>query len=132
LSRNPLNISYNFLSKDQICPTMAPSAKDLSARLEELEEELQSLAQAASQDEDGREKLLKTLRKSVAQVETPWEVVSRMYMEVNEPLSNANVSTHKLIVAHIIALPSCGHESIPRDGVGGSCCAWDQDLSRTG
>jgi ribosomal protein L29 len=70
---------------------MAPSVKDLSARLEELEEELQSLAQAASQDENGREKLLKTLRRSVAQVETPWEVVSRMYMEVNSPLSNTYV-----------------------------------------
>jgi ribosomal protein L29 len=70
---------------------MAPSAKDLSARLEELEEELKSLTQAASQDQDGREKLLKTLRKSVAQLETPWEVVSRMYMEVNNPLSNTYV-----------------------------------------
>lgn len=61
---------------------MSLSKNDLSARLDELEEELQSLSQAASQEEDAREKLLNTLRKSVAQVETPWEVVSRMYMEV--------------------------------------------------
>jgi ribosomal protein L29 len=79
---------------------MAPSAKDLCARLEELEEELKSLAQAASQDEDAREKLLKTLRKSVAQVETPWEVVSRMYMEVIAPFPT-HMLEDKLIVVYI-------------------------------
>ena len=60
---------------------MAAPARDDFVRLDELEQELKSLTEAASQ-ETTRLKLLAILRKSVAQVETPWEVISRMYMEV--------------------------------------------------
>ena len=61
---------------------MAPSAKTLFAQLADLERDLKVLSQAVSKDEDARLKLLDILQKSVGCVETPWEVISRMYMEV--------------------------------------------------
>ena len=106
---------------------MAPSVRDYVARLDELEQELKALSEAASQDEMTRLKLLAILRKSVAQVETPWEVISRMYMEVNPfsapfPIlcSDPNSSWH-------IAPPKFRSESLSGDGFSRSHCWRDQD-----
>ena len=61
---------------------MAPSAIDYYVRLDELEQELKSFAEAVSHDEIARLKLLDLSRQSVARLESPVEIISRMYFEV--------------------------------------------------
>ena len=61
---------------------MASSARDYHIRLDELEKELKSLAETISHDEIARLKLLDLSRQSIARLESPFEIISRMYFEV--------------------------------------------------
>jgi hypothetical protein len=61
---------------------MSPVTQTLSARIDEIEQVLKSLSEEAAQDESARQKLLGVTQKAVSNLESPWEVVSRMYMEV--------------------------------------------------
>lgn len=95
---------------------MAPTAPDLFARLDELEKELESFAADASRDEIARLKLLDIMRKAVARVETPSEVIRIMYMGVSSSL-------WPILCFHLnsllsVASAECGPESFSGDGFG--------------
>jgi hypothetical protein len=61
---------------------MSPSPQDYYVRLDKLEQELKALAKTVSHDEIARLKLLNISRQSVARVESPFEIISRLYFAV--------------------------------------------------
>jgi hypothetical protein len=97
---------------------MAPSAQDVFARLDSLEQDLEYIENAVGQDEIARLKLLDITRKAVARVETPWEVITRMYMEVfSRPITRSLSDPSSL---SSIATQEFGHQSLSGNGFGKS------------
>jgi len=58
------------------------SSQTLDNQIYSLEAHIKTLSEAVSGDEKLRQRLLGVFREAVAQVESPWDTISRMYMQV--------------------------------------------------